>query len=349
MLRKANCKHCKMLFQPIRQGHLYCSDNCRKLQHKAKNRVKNQAKNHRRLETKIQKLSNSNFGKYLVRELRRVGTVQVLYGNTSDTLGELVSLRHRCTIASGYQDGTPLNTYEISHIQPAYDPESLGLLIPKNLTIAPDEFNRKHATKKPISGYMGESLPTDRLLPEWRVPNKAVALDVLKLARKFLGQDFDKWLSAIVIPQTQSQVLIKGLKKKGLPEKILANLSLNKLKALAKEEDLSYFDISKPPEELRDVLIEELERLQLEPTLLEAMKYSQEQDWSLDEPSTEFTGTPSERKSLEEFLTSQALACLHGQPYKTEYKNNFILRYFKQKPKEVFSSRDMGWESDEIL
>ena len=349
MLRKVNCKHCKKLFQPIRQGHLYCSDNCRKLQHKTKNRVKNQAKNNRRLEAKLQKLSNSNFGKYLVRELRRVGTVQVLYGNTSDTLGELVSLRHRCTIASGYQDGMPLNTYEVSHIHPAYDSKSLGLLVPKNLTIAPDEINRKHATKKPIFGYMGEFLPTGRLLPEWRIPNKAVALDILKLARKFLGQDFDKWLSALSIPQTQSQTLIKGLKKKGLPEKILATLNLDKLKALAKEEDLSYFDMSRHPEEPRDVLIEELERLQLDPVLLEAMRALHNEYWSLEEPTTQFIGSAPEKNSFEEFLVSQALACLHGQPYTTEYKNKSILKYFKQKPRDILSYRDMGWVHDEIL
>ena len=350
MLKKAKCKYCKGLFQPVRLGHRFCSDTCRKLQHKAKNRAKIQAKTKRRLGNKLQKLSNSAFGKYLVRELKRAGTVQALHGHTSETLKELALLRNNCTSAGGYEDGAPLNTYEVSHIHPVNDSEAVGLITPMNLTIAPAEFNRKHSSKKPTIGYKGEFLTRGQLLYKWRINDKSEALEILEIARVFIGKEFDIWLHSHTINQTQKQTLVKKLKGLGLPEKILIDLSIKELKTWADEEDLSYFNISKSPVEPQEMAIKELKRLRLAPELLQALEYLQECDWSLEDPEMEFIVVKEERLNFEAHLTWQAFACLHGQPFTTEYKNKPILKYFKEKAKRTLRSLAIGPElGDEIL
>jgi hypothetical protein len=349
MVKKVKCKHCAGLFLPIRHGHIYCSDTCRKLQHKAKIRAKTQVKNRRRLNEKLLKLSSSAFGKYLIRELKRAGTVQALHSHTSDTLKELTLLRSKCTSASGYEDGRPLNTYELSHIYPVNDPKAIGLITPKNLTIAPAKFNRKHASKKPSANNQGDFLPRNTLLPKWQIPDKSEAIEILRLARKFIGKDFDKWLRSHTVSPTQRQALIKKLKEQGLPEKMLQDLNIEKLKNLAEEQDLSYFNTSESPENPRDIAIRELKRLGLDPELLEVLEYLQEYDWSLEDPSVEFIGDKDERLSLEHYLTNQALACIHGQPYLKEYKNKNILSYFKQRPEVIWHSNLKEDLDDEIL
>jgi len=339
MLKKTQCKYCSRLFQPTRQGHMYCSDTCRKLQHKAKNRTKIQAKSKRRLREKLIKLSSSAFGQYLIHEIRRAETVQILHGHTSISLKDLASLRRRCTAVSGYEDGKFLGTYELSHIYPVKDSKSIGLLSPKNLTIAPRAFNRKHASKKPIKGYLGESLARCNLDDSWRISNQAESLEILKLIRKYLGEEFDKWLQPHLINQTQRQALIKQLKQMGLLEKILKTMKLEQLKAIAKEEDISYFDISKAPIEPRLLLINELERLGVGYKLLGILELLEAEEMDVFTPAKyKFIGTQKDKEDFEKYIIEQSLACIHGQPYTTKYNNKEMLRYFQIRELKVFRS-----------
>jgi hypothetical protein len=212
MLKKRSCKHCVGLFQPVRTGHFYCSDTCRKLAFKAKNRSKTQAKTNKKLSVKLQKLANSAFGIYLIKELRRAKTVEILQGHTSETLTALVQLRRRCTAIGGYEDGDSLGYYELSHIYPVSGKDRIGLLSLSNLAITPKTFNRKHGTKLPIKGYVGSSIPKALLLSQWKLDGSLDSLEVLKLARKYLGEEFDTWLKKHLINQTQKGAILKKLK-----------------------------------------------------------------------------------------------------------------------------------------
>jgi hypothetical protein len=319
------CKHCKSTFVALRRGHIYCSETCRKLSHKAKNKAIVDSKRKRRITAKLQKLANCSFGRYLIGEVRRAGTVEVLQGHTTQTLKELVALRRKCTTSGGYEKGEPRGTYELSHVWPVAATQYLGLLTTANLVITPKQFNRTHAQKSPVTGYLGKSIPRACLQVCWLVPQGMDTTKVLKLIRAYLGDEFDQWLSGFVISLTRRDTLIKQLRKAGLPLRQLQELSLQQLKTLADEEDVSYFDIDKEPEDLRSVLFEELNRLGLAPEISKALELLYEEDWSLGWVVNTFSGTKEEQQEFVEMLIEQALKCLHGQPHTDIWRDKPVL------------------------
>ena len=331
MLRKNKCKHCVGLFQPIREGHLYCSSTCRKLEFKAKKRVENKKKISKRIANKLEKLSGSSFGRFLVREVRRAGTVQILQGHTASTMTELAVLKRRCTTASGYDNGESLGVYELSHIYPVRGSNTnrIGLLNTKNLTIAPKEFNRRHSTTVPVTGYCGESIDKQDIQSKWDVCTGDDAPKIIALARKFVGEEFDAWLNKHVITSTQKQALVKTLEKAGFSVKKLEGLSLEQLRAMAEDEDVAYFHITQSPSEVHHVLIDELKRMQIEPNFLKAFEWLQDEEWEIFfTPEMVFKGTKSQQIEFKEFLVQQSLASLHGQPYSNKWKKKAVLDWF---------------------
>jgi len=352
MPKKAKCKYCVSLFKPIRIGHLYCSDTCRKLQFKAKKRAESKQKGSRRIGDKLVKLSASSFGKYLVRELKRAGTVQILQDHNSESLADLVALKRRSTAAAGYENGETLGAYELSHIYPVGNSKSknVGLLNSKNLTIAPKDFNRKHSTKIPSCGYQGQYLSRDNLEAKWKVLDSHSSTELLQLARKYVGDDFDIWLSKHVVNPTQKQALIKQLQKAGFDKERLKDMPLNQLKSMAADEDVAYFHMSKSPEYIKTMLIEELLRLGIKNDLLIALEYLEAEDWSFfSSPEMEFIGADSERQECELFLVEQSLACLHGQTHSNKWREKSVLDWFRKiesegnSPPEPYQDEEGDW------
>ena len=340
MLKKTKCSHCVKLFHPIRMGHLYCSATCRKLQFKAKKRAESRQKGSRRIGDKLVKLSASSFGKYLVRELKRAGTVQILKDHNSESLADLVALKRRSTTAAGYENGETLGAYELSHIYPVGNTKSknIGLLNSKNLTIATKEFNRKHSTKIPSCGYQGQYLSKDNLDTEWKVLDSQSSTELLQLARKYIGDDFDIWLSKHVVNPTQKQALIKQLQKGGFDKERLKDMPLDQLKSMAADEDVAYFHMSKDPENIRTLLIDELSRLDVGHDFVKVFEFLDIEDWDVFyRVEMEFDGTDSERKEFEEFLIEQSLACLHGQSYSNKWREKSVLDWFKKVENKVNS------------
>lgn len=340
MLKKAKCSHCVRLFQPIRVGHLYCSATCRKLKFKAKKRTESRKKGSRRIGEKLVKLSASSFGKYLVREFKRSGTVEILKDHNAKSLADLAALKRRCTSAAGFENGESLGFYELSHIYPVGRAKSknIGLLNAKNLTITPKEFNRKHSTKTPSCGYQGQHIQRDELDSKWKALDSSASLEILSLARKYIGDEFDAWLSKHVVTPTQKQALIKQLSKSGFDKQRLQDFSLAQLKTMAADEDVAYFNMSKSPDDIKRVLIEELSRLDIEndfTTAFEYLELEELRDFCTIE--MEFIGTDSEKQELEEFLIEQSLACLHGQPYLIKWREKSVLDWFKKVESKVNS------------
>ncbi len=351
MLQKLGCRYCAGQFRPIRKGHIFCSDTCRKLQFKAKKASEAKKRLSRRLSKKLGILSASTFGKFLVREIRRAGTVQILHGHSAKSLKELVDLKRECTSVAGFKDGEAIGAYELSHIHPVGNGKSkqIGLLHPRNLTIAPKEFNRKHSTKLPSCGYLGLSIPKSSLQPQFNIQENSSSQEILALARKFIGSGFDDWLKKHNINITQKQALIRSLKKAGYHEERLKELSLKDLQAIADDEDVGYFYLTVSPEELDSVLISELQRLGIGENLSNALEYLHMEEWdTLYNCEFRFIGTEHHREAFKEYLITQSLLCLHGQPFSEMWKKKGVLNYFtkeKDQPEKPWYSN----EDEDIL
>jgi hypothetical protein len=287
----------------------------------------------------VQKLAASTFGSYLIREIRRAKTVQILTGQGAESLKALVSLRRRCTAASGYKEGEPLGTYELSHIWPVKSANSLGLLCVENLVIAPKSFNRQHAQKFPVSVLVGKAIPDAELSDQWNVEGMD-SLQVLKLARAFMGEEFDKWLASFLISSSQRDQLIKNLVKAGLPKRRLQELKLRQLKALAEEEGIPYFDISTNPQDVRSLLSEETERLGVGRELGLLLERLESEDCSLEPSGWHFEGEREDQEEFEKFVIDQTFLCLHGQPYLDLWKGQPVSDFVREKVYESKPERE---------
>jgi hypothetical protein len=330
MLEELKCVHCEQLFSPSRRGHLHCSSTCRKLSHKAKNRYKSEQKRAKRISEKLKKLANHSFGKYLVQQAKRAETVEIFQGHNIKSLNELAALRRRCTSASGYAKGELLGTYELSHIWPVLSKNRLGLLHPENLVIAPRDFNRKHGSKEPTEGYLGKSSDWEALEPAFAVAPNEAALSVLKKIRRYIGQDFDKWLSGFVLTQSQRQFIIKSLVKEGLNKLVLEQMSLRQLKACADEREVTFFSINQEPEIPLTIVCEELQRLKIFVGLTDALLLLDRIDNSLEGSTYKFSGNDLEKSEFVDALVQDALACIHGQPYKGTFKDQPYQGWFEE-------------------
>lgn len=329
MLHSRACRHCADRFNPIRVVHFFCSDTCRKLSHKAKNRAKTQAKRNRNLSEKLKKLANSAFGLYLVKEIRRAGTVEILQGQDSESLASLVSLRRRCTAAGGYEKGESLGYYELSHIYPVSSRDRVGLLNLANLVITPKTFNRKHGKKLPIEGYMGSSIPRTSLLKQWKVADSLESLEVLKQARRYIGEEFDIWLKKHLISQTQKQAILKKFNEAGYDYEVLKIMGLRQLKAMADEEEIPHFSIDKDPHYLEDIVLSEMSRLNLNQNITQILYQFGELDDTFEAPKYKFKGDEKDLDLFKEFVCQQALLCMHGQTFEIKWKKNPFNSYFK--------------------
>ena len=330
MFQELKCLRCGELFNPSRRGHLHCSETCRKLRHKAKNKIKTNQKRAKRLSEKLRILANHRFGKYLIQQAKRAETVEIFQGHNTNSLKELAALRRRCTSASGYLKGELLGTYELSHIWPVLSKNRLGLLHPENLVIAPRDFNRKHGRKEPTEGYLGKSGYWEALEPAFAVTPNEAGLSVLKKIRHYIGQDFDTWLSSFVLTQTQRQLIIKSLVKAGLNKLVLEEMSLRQLKDCAAELEVAFFSIDLEPETPLTIVCEELQRLKIFVGLTDALLLLDRIDNSLEGSTYKFSGNDLEKIEFVDALVQDALACIHGQPYEGTFKGQPYQDWFEE-------------------
>lgn len=353
-MKNVSCKHCGTGFLAVRSGHFYCSDTCRKLAHKAKKRKANQTKTSRKIVEKLRKLSSSPYGRYLVAELKRAGTVQVLTGHTHLSLQDLADLRRRCTADGGYQDGKAEWAYEMSHIKPLVGEHEMGLLHPNNLVVATKEFNRKLRNKPPCVEGRGVAVDRAELLKKWEVNESLSGNQVLKLARRFIGAEFDLWLKSYVPLANQKTKLLNKLKKAGIDPKAVINKSFSELvdidRAIVEEDvDASYWTLTRLPKDNYLSVLEEINRFELRGEITKALLMVEAEDHSVFYPrgwNWEFKG--GDYTNYVETLVEQAELMLHGQPFNETWEGSGFMSWWKQKPRhhEMVYSIDDG---DEIL
>jgi hypothetical protein len=105
--------------------------------------------------------------------------------------------------------------------------------------------------------------------------------------------------------------------------------------------------MSKSPDDIKRVLIEELSRLDIENNFTTAFEYLElEELRDFCTIEMEFIGTDIEKQELEEFLIEQSLACLHGQPYLIKLREKSVLDWFK-KVESKFNSLPEHYQDEE--
>jgi hypothetical protein len=247
-----------------------------------------------------------------VREIRRAGTIQILSGNTAESLLELFALTKQRTRFSGYEDGKPQRGYELSHIQPVKQKNRLGLLHPLNLVISPASFNRKNVggKTKSIDPKAGLSIPLSDLQKQFAVSPDTSDTTILKKIQTLLGDEFKAFVGTVAIGQTQAEQLKKQLAKREIEVPPWADLS--ELKVMAASVDVDYFRLSLDPEPEYSVLLSEVRRFGWESgqyrPYVRWLERLEEFDLSFDDLSHPALDL------LTESLVDEVLHLVHGYP-----------------------------------
>ena len=327
------CPVCAGAFSPTRRGHLYCSETCRKRHHKQEKAKETKVKKARRIAAKFKKLSTTPFGKYLVRELKRAGSVEVLRGHTKTSLGSLVKLRTRCNTVSGYDEGKPRGTYELSHIYAAQGEHGLGRLHPKNLVIAPRAFNRSIGAAG-SDDWLDLYVDYPLLENKWKLTPDMTAEQVLKLARKYLKEPFDEWLSAFIITASQQQTLSKKLIEQGYKQSNLIGLDLGELKELAATAEIEVYTADSDSKSAFDVLCEELARQIPSSELSSVALVLKGIRWASNRDDVLFRLKEKDITAATEFVCAQGWRRLHRMQYECEWNGIPLNEFFTKNPLE---------------
>lgn len=253
------CPFCRDYFVPKSKKSIYC---CR--EHKEKQqaldrkreRRKNKQSNKDRISRKFNLLKKSSFGLYLVSQIKRSGTVEILRGFNSQNLKELHRIKRKATSFSSFKDGVSNEDYHLSHIFSAKGNEtSIGTIHPENLVITPANWNFKHSSI--ATDGTGRSILKSTLSPKWTVKTADSIAEVLGKARAYLGSEFNKFISGAQFSSQKEQLRKKLTKLTKVP----SNASLSDMKKLAELHGVSTFNITSTAEPVVKVLKHELERL----------------------------------------------------------------------------------------
>jgi hypothetical protein len=345
-LFKKTCKHCDSHFETKYKSKQYCTDKCQNDAKCARYYKSKKTTQVKKYTTKREKLVATGFGRWLLKECQRAGTVQVLQGHTVESLYALYELFKRRSKASGYEGGKPTGAYELSHIWPVRgNQHKIGLLHPQNLVLAPARPNRLHGSKCPTDGFVGigRYLPTDALLSRYSVSKENSLVQVERQVFQLLGATWQQFVATLVIQQGQQEQLRKKLEKT-LNTRLPTDLPLDQLKAKAEESGVSYFTANFEAFSAVPVLAKELQRF----GHVKGSEYGVYASWlELYEQEFDFfTGgdlgglAEVEQEELEQLLVCEVFAILHGQPMPPRKKKAQELLFLLTAPKQRVESHD---------
>lgn len=200
-LRNYECANCKTHYNTNRfiknKASRFCSDECQAKIHNSRRNVKGkQTRKTKKLESRFAEFHKTAFGIWLLYEIKRSGTLEVLQAlKTAEDLLLLYQLwlfKQKCYGWS--KEGAKFTSiYELCHISPCKSQDdSRGLLHPNNLFVGSAAMNREQSNK-PLPSGVGMKLPGS-LQDKWLLPEK-ISLEALsKKLRKYLGKSFDTFL-----------------------------------------------------------------------------------------------------------------------------------------------------------
>lgn len=214
--KQINCKHCNNLFIPKRRGGMFCHRSCKDKQRQEEKKELTKVKREKKLKEKLTKqdklLSQSAFGYYLIGEVKRAGTLEILSNQTSESLLELLQLTRSRTRYSGITSGKVNKLYELSHIVAVKDKTRLGLIHPSNLVISPACYNKERGSKV-ASLNAGLSMERVNLLARHKINDTEKNDGILKRIRQYFGKDvLDGFYRHSNLTRTQRNELLKKIK-----------------------------------------------------------------------------------------------------------------------------------------
>lgn len=154
----------------------YCSDRCKKA---AFNRNKDKKT---RIEQKKANLIQNDQFRYVIKQCRRAGTVQILHGHTLKSFTKTINL------IKNREKGDVV----LCHIAPVKGKTSIGLLHYKNLFYGGAYQNRKFGNNF-YSG--GLSIDKKLLLKKWNVDKSMSGNEILIKIEKFLAGIIDRYIA----------------------------------------------------------------------------------------------------------------------------------------------------------
>jgi hypothetical protein len=194
----------------------------------------------------------------------------------------------------------------------------MGLLHPQNLVLAPARLNRLHGSKTPSEEFegIGHYLPTGALLSRYSVGIGDSLAKVEKQVFRLLGATWQQFVATLILQQGQQELLTKKLERR-LGIKLPIDLSIEQLKAMAQNADISYFSANWNPLSVIPVLQMELDRH----GQFKGAEYDVYSSWlKMYEEEFCFLSGASlgglsgiEQGQLEQLLVGEVFAILHGQ------------------------------------
>lgn len=132
----------------------------------------------------------TGFGKWLVYNMRRAKTVEILKGHDQRTLEALFQLYKTMVHSNGFGDYRE-RRFELGHLAPVAGNDSVGLLNTSNLMLVQKTTNRRLSNKE--FGHL-DSLECWRLKPELKVNASDKVSDILATTNNYLKGQLFSWI-----------------------------------------------------------------------------------------------------------------------------------------------------------
>ncbi|WP_430317235.1 hypothetical protein [Pseudomonas nitroreducens] len=201
-LRNYICTECKSAYTTDKyiknKTSRFCSDTCHTaVRNERRNAKGKQTRKQKKLESRFAEFHKTAFGVWLLYEIKRSGTLQVLQAlKSSEDLLQLYQLwlfKQRCFGWTKNEDKFT-SVYELCHISPCKSKDgSSGLLHPNNLFVGCSTLNRVQGNRPAPAGVglkVDGALKNNLLLPD-----KITLAALAKKVRKYLGNTLDDFLT----------------------------------------------------------------------------------------------------------------------------------------------------------
>ena len=175
IVRERKCLRCNKQFVTTQYNAKYCSTSC-----KSKTETVRKATT---AEKRIARIHTSDAWRWIARECRRAGTVEVLQGVDLVELFSLYNRRYKCY---GYDSKKKTSKYHLCHISPVKGADSIGLLHHANLFIGTSLANQKFTNKHYANA--GLSIKRSSLKKKWLVADKITDAQVFTKIKSYLGE-----------------------------------------------------------------------------------------------------------------------------------------------------------------